>query len=90
MRAGVHPAPGPPLLVHEVPEPVAPTGGAVVDVLACGICHPDLHPAAGDYPPALPVILGHEVAACRSEWQMPQASTSTTAPPVGATGSGTS
>ncbi|MBK9738388.1 MAG: alcohol dehydrogenase catalytic domain-containing protein [Actinobacteria bacterium] len=63
MRAVVLTAPGAPLLVHEVPEPVAPTGGAVVDVLACGICHSDLHAAAGDYPTALPVILGHEVAA---------------------------
>jgi propanol-preferring alcohol dehydrogenase len=35
----------------------------VVEVLACGICHSDLHAAAGDYPTRLPVILGHEVAA---------------------------
>lgn len=63
MRAVVLTSPGAPLLVQEVSEPVAPPGGAVVDVLACGICHSDLHAAAGDYPTALPVILGHEVAA---------------------------
>jgi len=63
MRAVVLTAPGAPLTVQDLPEPVAPAGGAVVDVLACGICHSDLHAAAGDYPTALPVVLGHEVAA---------------------------
>lgn len=63
MRAVVLTSPGEPLALQDVPEPVAPEGGAVVDVLACGICHSDLHAAAGDYPTALPVILGHEVAA---------------------------
>jgi len=63
MRAAVLTAPGQPLDVIEVPDPVAGSGGAVVDVLACGICHSDLHAAAGDYATKLPVILGHEVAA---------------------------
>jgi alcohol dehydrogenase, propanol-preferring len=63
MRAVVLTAPGAPLALMEVPEPTAPPGGAVVDILACGICHSDLHAAAGDYATALPVILGHEVAA---------------------------
>jgi propanol-preferring alcohol dehydrogenase len=63
MRAVVLTAPGTPLTLQDVPEPIAPSGGAVVDVLACGICHSDLHAAAGDYATALPVILGHEVAA---------------------------
>ena len=63
MRAVVLTAPGAPLSLQEVAEPSAPAGGAVVDVLACGICHSDLHAAAGDYTTALPVVLGHEVAA---------------------------
>lgn len=63
MRAVVLTEPGAPLAVLEVTDPVAPPGGAVVDVLACGICHSDLHAAAGDYPTALPIVLGHEVAA---------------------------
>ena len=62
MRAVSLTAPGAPLAVSEVPEPVATEGGAVIDVLACGICHSDLHAASGDYPTTLPVILGHEVA----------------------------
>jgi propanol-preferring alcohol dehydrogenase len=61
MRAVVLTSPGTPLELLEVPDPVAPDGGAVIDVVACGICHSDLHAAAGDYPTALPVVLGHEV-----------------------------
>ncbi len=62
MRAVVLTSPGSPLDEIEVPDPVAPSGGSVINVLACGICHSDLHAAAGDYQTALPVILGHEVA----------------------------
>lgn len=60
MRAVVLTEPGKPLTLREVPEP---QGDTVVEVLACGICHSDLHAAAGDYSTAVPVILGHEVAA---------------------------
>ena len=63
MRAAVLTTPGAPLDLIEVPDPVAGPGQAVVEVLACGICHSDLHAAAGDYSTKLPVILGHEVAA---------------------------
>jgi propanol-preferring alcohol dehydrogenase len=60
MRAVVLTEPGSPLELREVADP---RGDTVVEVLACGICHSDLHAAAGDYPTSLPVILGHEVAA---------------------------
>ena len=63
MRAVVLTTPGAPLELTTLPDLVAPSGGLVVDVLACGICHSDLHAAAGDYPTTLPVVLGHEVAA---------------------------
>src|SRR5689334_15659847 len=29
---------------------------------AAGVCHSDLHPAAGDWPMKMPVVLGHEGA----------------------------
>lgn len=61
MRAVRMTAPGEPLVLQEVPDPVAGPGEAVIEVLACGICHSDLHAIAGDYPTALPVTLGHEV-----------------------------
>lgn len=61
MRAMVLTEPGSPVRLTDVPDPVAPPGGSVIDVLACGICHSDLHAAAGDYSTALPITLGHEV-----------------------------
>lgn len=61
MHAMVLTEPGEPVRPVEVPEPTAVTPGSVIDVLACGICHSDLHAAAGDFPAAVPIILGHEV-----------------------------
>lgn len=61
MRAVRMTAPGQPLTLEELPEPKPGPGEAVIDVLACGICHSDLHAVAGDYPTTLPVTLGHEV-----------------------------
>jgi propanol-preferring alcohol dehydrogenase len=49
----------------ELPEPVAPPGGALVAVRAAGLCHSDLHLMhwpEGTVPYTLPFTLGHEVA----------------------------
>lgn len=43
------------------PEPVAPEGGTLLEVTACGVCHSDLHVVDGDFPSPLPMVLGHEV-----------------------------
>ncbi len=61
MRAVQLLSPGLPLELKDLPEPEATDGGVVLDVIACGICHSDLHAAHGDYPTTLPVTLGHEV-----------------------------
>jgi propanol-preferring alcohol dehydrogenase len=65
MRAVVLTSPGTPLELLDVPDPVIdPAGGphqSVLDVLACGICHSDLHVSAGDFPVPMPVTMGHEV-----------------------------
>jgi alcohol dehydrogenase, propanol-preferring len=37
-----------------------PVGADVIDVLACGVCHSDLHVVDGDYPSPLPLILLHK------------------------------
>ncbi len=60
MRAVRFHGPGTALDLTEIPEPDV-GAGAVIDVVACGICHSDLHAVAGDYPTTLPVTLGHEV-----------------------------
>jgi alcohol dehydrogenase, propanol-preferring len=49
----------------DVPDPVAPPGGAVLEVRAAGLCHSDLHLMhwpEGTMPYTLPFTLGHEVA----------------------------
>ena len=51
---------GTPTLIEDHPEPDA-AGGEVIDVIACGVCHSDLHISEGLFPIALPRILGHEV-----------------------------
>ncbi len=52
-----------PLRVEEVPEPVPPADGVVVEVHATGLCRSDWHAWAGHDPDvALPHVPGHELA----------------------------
>jgi alcohol dehydrogenase, propanol-preferring len=64
MKAAVVHKFGQPLMIEDVPVPVPGPGEILVKVMACGVCHTDLHAAEGDWPvkPALPFIPGHEVA----------------------------
>ena len=45
-------------MIEQRPEPVGPD---VIEVLACGVCHSDLHVVDGAYPSPMPLVLGHEV-----------------------------
>ena len=51
-----------PLVIEEVPVPVAGAGQILVKIAASGVCHTDLHAADGDWPvkPRPPFIPGHE------------------------------
>src|ERR1700758_3028431 len=53
-----------PLVMRELPVPTPGPGQALVEVVASGVCHTDLHAADGDWPikPSLPIIPGHEGA----------------------------
>lgn len=64
MKAAVVRAFGKPLTIEEVPVPVPGPGEVLVKVVACGVCHTDLHAADGDWPvkPTPPFIPGHEAA----------------------------
>lgn len=72
MHAAVLEAMGQPLVVTEVPDPVAGDGEVVVAVDACGICGSDLHTA--DHLPLPGLVMGHEFcgtvaeAAASSGW----------------------
>jgi len=52
-----------PLVRKDLPEPqLRNPNDVIVKVVACGVCHTDLHAAHGDWPvkPKLPLIPGHE------------------------------
>jgi propanol-preferring alcohol dehydrogenase len=62
MKAAVVHALGQPLSIEEVAIPTPGPGEVLVKVMASGVCHTDLHAAAGDWPvkPSAPFIPGHE------------------------------
>lgn len=62
MKAAVVREFGQPLEIRDMPRPEVETGKIVVSIEASGVCHTDLHAAAGDWPvkPSLPFIPGHE------------------------------
>ncbi len=64
MKAAVVREFGKPLAIEERPVPVPGPGELLVEVVACGVCHTDLHAADGDWPvkPKPPFIPGHETA----------------------------
>jgi alcohol dehydrogenase, propanol-preferring len=64
MKAAVVENFGEPLVVRELPVPKPGPGQALVEIMASGVCHTDLHAADGDWPvkPTLPFIPGHEGA----------------------------
>ena len=64
MKAAVVEEFGKPLVVQEVPVPTPGPGQVLVEIIATGVCHTDVHAAEGDWPikPTLPFIPGHEGA----------------------------
>jgi len=53
-----------PLALEDLPVPRPAAGQVLLRVLACGVCHTDLHICAGELKPkSLPVIPGHQVVA---------------------------
>ncbi len=51
----------------ELPSPVCPVDGVVVDVLATGVCRSDWHAWRGHDPVSLPHVPGHELAGVISQ-----------------------
>jgi len=55
-------APGRPLALDDVDEPVAGPGQVLLEVAACGVCRTDLHLVDGEVDvPQPPVTLGHQI-----------------------------
>jgi alcohol dehydrogenase, propanol-preferring len=64
VRAAVLDAPGRPLRLADVPEPVPGPGRVLLRVHACGVCRTDLHLRDGEIDAGhLPLILGHQIVA---------------------------
>jgi len=53
---------GKPLTIEPLELHAPGAGEVLVEVKAAGVCHSDLHPARGDWPVPLPMVLGHEGA----------------------------
>jgi len=62
MKAAVIRKFGTPLQIETVPVKTPHANQILVKVIACGVCHTDLHACNGDWPvkPKLPLIPGHE------------------------------
>jgi propanol-preferring alcohol dehydrogenase len=62
MKAAVVRKLGQPLKLEEMPIPTPGAGEVLIKILTSGVCHTDLHAAAGDWAikPVLPLIPGHE------------------------------
>jgi alcohol dehydrogenase, propanol-preferring len=66
MKAMVLDTPAPigqePLRKADIPAPEPGPGQIRIEVLACGVCHTDLHTAEGDLQlPVLPLVPGHQI-----------------------------
>jgi S-(hydroxymethyl)glutathione dehydrogenase/alcohol dehydrogenase len=62
IRAAILWEQGTPLSVEAIElDPPGP-GEVLVEIKAAGVCHSDLHPARGDWPAKVPLVLGHEGA----------------------------
>lgn len=64
MRAAVLREIGGTLKIERLPIPEPGPGEVLIRVVACGVCHSDVHAVDGDWQPlpTLPLIPGHEVA----------------------------
>jgi len=62
MKAAVIHNFGQPLQIEEIPVKEPGENQILVKVIACGVCHTDLHACQGDWPakPKMPLIPGHE------------------------------
>ena len=62
MKAAVLSAVGGPIIIEDIPTPVPKAGEVLVRVVACGVCHTDLHVVKGEVQFPLPCVLGHEIS----------------------------
>src|SRR5262245_52818169 len=62
MKAAVCRAFDQPLVIEEIEIDPPKSGEVLVQVVACAICHSDVHQIHGDWSAKLPLVAGHEAA----------------------------
>jgi S-(hydroxymethyl)glutathione dehydrogenase/alcohol dehydrogenase len=62
MRAAILAGDEPHLEIVEIATPTPRAGEALLEVIACGVCHTDLHVIKGEVAFPRPAVLGHEVS----------------------------
>ena len=62
MRAAILSGDQPRLEIVEIATPTPRAGEALLEVIACGVCHTDLHVIKGEVVFPRPAVLGHEVS----------------------------
>ncbi len=62
MKAAVLAANRSALEIRRIPVPVPRSGEALIRVIACGVCHSDLHIIKGEVAFPRPAVLGHEIS----------------------------
>lgn len=62
MRAAVLSEVGRPLGIEDLAEPTPGMGEVLLELVACGVCHTDLHVMKGEVAFPTPAVLGHEVS----------------------------
>lgn len=62
MRAAVLAGDAPELEIVTIPTPRPKADEALIEVIACGVCHSDLHVMRGEVAFPRPAVLGHEVS----------------------------
>src|SRR5215813_11119329 len=67
MKAAVLSEVGGCLTLEEIPRPSPKAGEALIKVVACGVCHTDLHVIKGEVKFPLPCVLGHEISSIVEE-----------------------
>ncbi len=68
MKAAVLREVGKPLEIEDVQIDKPGPHEVLIRTAAAGVCHSDLHFIQGDYPTALPTVLGHESAGWSRRW----------------------
>ena len=67
MKAAILPEVGKPMIIEDIPTPKPRSGEVLVKVVACGVCHTDLHVVKGEVKFPTPAVMGHEISGVVTE-----------------------